>query len=113
MSSKLDREVDRFNNLLITNNLSTTAEVDISDRAGLILYFEATWTTCTLTVYAKSPADGVYYALVDTSGTAVTVTATQSRAVAIDDAIYAADVLKFVSDNAANNAIAVGGTGKS
>lgn len=112
MASKMDRQVDRFT-VNITDSLSTTAPFVMEDHALLTLYFPAGWTNDTLTVYAKSPADGNFYALKTSDNTAVTMTANTSCAAEVPDNIFACDVVKFVCTVAGNNAVTVGGVAKS
>lgn len=110
MSSKLDRLIDRYT-FNATNALGTTEAVKFSTNAGLILYFPAGWTSCTVTVYALAP-NGTYYALNNSAGTAITFTAAASKAYAMSDTVFAADQLKFVTDQASNNTIDIYATGK-
>ena len=115
MSSKIKRISSTYADLLLTNSLSTTAAVSFDDEASIVLYLPATWTACNLYVHALSPSTSLYYPVIDTAGNAVTIAssvAVASKAIAVPDAIFAATSLKFVTDNAANNAIVVGATSK-
>lgn len=115
MSSKVKRIGSSYNDILITNDIATTHEIDFRDEASMVLYFPATWTACGVTVYAKNPVNSTYFALLDQNGDAVALTGTQaaaSKAAVLPDAIFPCRYLKFVSDNAANNALVVGAESK-
>lgn len=113
MSSKLDRQVDRFAAVNLTNSLSTTYEFKFEDHSALVLHFPSGWTSATVVVYSMDPTDNTYYALYDQDGNAVSFTAAASTAVTLPDSIFPCDRIKCVTDQAGNNAIDVGGIAKS
>jgi hypothetical protein len=112
MSSKLDREAVEVKSLIITNSISTTQEIDFSNYSMMVLDFPDTWTTSTLTIYSRSSVDGTYRPLRNASG-AVTMTATQGTSYTATESIAPAMFLKFVSNEAGNNAIVCGAILKS
>lgn len=115
MSSKIKRLSSLYADILITNDVATTTEISFTDEASMVLYFPSNWTACNVVVYAKNPVSGTYNALIDQAATAVTLTGTQaaaSKAAVLPDAIFPCRYLKFVSDDAANNAKVVGADSK-
>lgn len=104
MSSKLDRTAADVNPLTITNSIGSTQEIDFGDFSMMVMDFPATWTTCTLGVYGKSPVTGDYRPLYNSSG-AVTLTATQNTLYTMSESIAPCRYLKLVSNEAGNNAI--------
>lgn len=113
MASKMDRQVARFNDLLLTNSLSTTRAINMQNYACLALFFPVGWTSATVTVYSLNPATGTYFALYNSSGVAITFTATASTCQLIDDSIFPTDFIKLVTNQVGNNALVVGGIAKS
>lgn len=113
MAAKIDRQVARFNDLLLTNSLSTTAEIDMQNYACLALFFPVGWTSATVTVYSLNPATGTYLALYNSSSQAITFTATASTCQLLDDSVFPTDKIKLVTNQAGNNALVVGGIAKS
>ena len=113
MSSKLDRQIAKFAGVKLTNSAASTHIFKIEDHSAMVLHFPSGWTSCTVTVQSKDPTDGAYYALYDQDGNAVTFTAAASTAVTLPDSIFPCDMIKCVTDNAANNSLDVGGVAKS
>ena len=92
----------------LTNSLATTEALELNGVTSLQVSLPAGYVSTTLTVYSFCPIVGDYLALRDSTNTAVVMTVAASRCQTAPAAVLGCDWVKFVTNSASDNAVAVG-----
>lgn len=94
---------------VLTNSASTTATFDFSEYTSIVLDIPSSYSSTSVAVHKWSKL-GVWLPLHDKDGTAITATIAAGKSTVIDAGVFGCSLVRFVTNNSADNAKIVGVT---